>query len=98
MKPVDHALERLFRAAASAPGQGQDRPSPALEAQILASWQRRSHLEESTVLLSLFRRGVAVAAVVAAITVLLTLKGDDSQLPAMDSMVLDSVSELSQLP
>ena len=98
MKPVDHALDRLFRAAAKSPGQADGGPSPALEAQILAACQRRSHPEEFTVLLSLFRRGVAVAAAVAAVTVLLTLRGDDSQLPAVDSMVLDSVSELSLLP
>jgi hypothetical protein len=98
MKPVNHALDRLFRAAAHAPGQGQDHPSPALEAKILTNWRHRSRGEESMVLLSLFRRGVAVAAAVAAVTMLLTLRGDDTQLPAMDSMVLDSVSELSLLP
>jgi hypothetical protein len=98
MKPVNHALDRLFRAAIQAPGKGQDHPSAALEAKILANWQHRSRGEESIVLLSLFRRGVAIAAVVAAVTVLLTLRGDDTQLPAMDSMVLDSVSELSLLP
>jgi len=100
MKPGDNALDRLFRAAAHGPGQEDCRPSPALQAQILATWQHRAPAEEFTVMLSLFRRGVAVAAAVAAITVLLSLRGDDSQLqlPAMDSMVLDSVSELTPVP
>jgi hypothetical protein len=98
MKPDDHALDRLFRAAAGAPGTPSSGPSPELQARILAAWHQPPRPDEFAMLLSLFRRGVAVAAIVAAVTVLLSLRGDDAQLPAMDAMVFDSVSELNLLP
>jgi hypothetical protein len=99
---------RAHRAEADdsrSPG-AEERPqlSPELEARILAQRPRPSAsaalaLDDSpALLLALFRRGAALAALIALVTVLICLRGDESQLPAADAWVLDSVSELSFLP
>lgn len=80
------------------------RLSPELEARILASRPRRSpapavaHDDSPAWLLTVFRRGAALAGLIALVTVLICLRGDDSPFPAADAWVLDSVSELSFLP
>lgn len=100
MKPIDHALDRLFRAAAQPPLSSESSMPAALESRILNSLRSGPHAagDDFGTLMTLFRRGFAVAALVAAVTVLACLRGNDSQMPAMDSMVLDSVAQLSLLP
>lgn len=100
MKPVDHALDRLFRAAARAPGGASPVIPPGLAARVL---EARRHAEAApaddvVAVLPLFRRGLAVASLIAVVTVLLCHRSDSGQWPAVDSTILDSVAELSLLP
>ncbi|MBP7483152.1 MAG: hypothetical protein KA788_11510 [Lacunisphaera sp.] len=101
MKPEDHALDRLFRAAAAAP-RDADAPMPAaLQARILSArreWLGRGGADDFGAFLSLARRCLAGAALVAVATVLVCHRAQDNAVPAMDSMVLESVAELSLLP
>lgn len=101
MKPEEHALDRLFRAAAAAP-RDADGPMPAaLQARILSArreWLARGGGDDFGAVLSLARRCLVGATLVAVATVVLCHRAKDNVVPAMDSMVLQSVAELSLLP
>jgi hypothetical protein len=109
MKPVDHALDRLFRAAARPPAPDvesfPEEPvvMPArLQSRILAAhreWLGRRGSEEFLAMLSLIRRGLAVSALVAVGTALIChrLEEATTALP-VESMMTRSVAELSLLP
>jgi len=116
MKSVDHALDRLFRAAARArttertaeptaecspEAEGTEVMPAALQTRILASrreWLARRASEEFVAILALIRRGLAAAALVAIVTAVICHRGDDGRVPSVESMVLQSVAELSLLP
>lgn len=70
MKPVDHQLDRLFKAAAGAPGRPADALSAAMEQRILGRWRaERSGAGDWSELVAVFRRGLAFASLVAAVAV-----------------------------
>ena len=100
MKPIDHALNRLFTAAAGQRREDVTMP-PALQARILSArreWLARRTSDDFGAVLSLVERCLVGAALVAAATVLVCQRVEGSRIPAMDSMVLESVAELSSLP
>ena len=97
MKPHDHPLDRLFKAAAQAP-----RPVPAttpfaLESRVLAQWRRGESLDETLFgLLPLFRGGLALACAIALVAVTFSLR--EPAQPLDELIVLESVTELTYLP
>lgn len=61
MKPLDHTLDRLLRAAAAA-GRKQAAEVPlAVEARVLSGWRVGGGADEPLGLLPVFRRGLAFA-------------------------------------
>lgn len=105
MNPANHAIDRLFRAAARDASRfgTADTPvlTPALEARILATrhqWLSGRASDDFSAVLAILRRGLAVAMLAAAVTVLVCHRLDDRRFPAIDSVLVESVAELSLLP
>jgi hypothetical protein len=99
MRHEKDALDRLFKAAKNAcPQQNEGMPF-AIETRVLAL-RRSSPVQPDDLvgLLGLFRRGLAVAGLIALVTIWICLPGDENALPAMDVTVLDSVDEISSAP
>jgi hypothetical protein len=76
MKPMDRYLERLFHAAAAAPAPPTEEFSFAVEARVLQAFRaaRAGVGAEAAGLITLFRRGLAVAGACAAIAVLVSIE------------------------
>ena len=75
MKPVDRQLDRLLKAAASAPARPAEAPSVALERRVLAEWRTaRAGSGDWAGLIAVFRRGLAFATLVAIATVVVTIQ------------------------
>jgi hypothetical protein len=97
MKPNHTPLERLFKSAAQAP-----RPLPAeapfaVEARVLASFRHGSPAgEDAFGYLPLFRRGLALACLVAIAAIAVSYVGQRRSLD--EATVLNSVAEISYLP
>lgn len=68
MKNFD-PLQRLFRAAATAPRESPAAPAPALENRALSSWRAAAGEDDLVVLASLFRGAVACAACVMVLSI-----------------------------
>jgi hypothetical protein len=104
MKSVDQALDRLFRAAARASQPHlDDAPTmpTALQTRVLAArreWLARRASDEFGAMLALIRRGLAAAGLTAVITVLICHHFSDGPYPPVETMVTESVAELSLLP
>ena len=105
MNPEENALDRLLTAARRASNErAEPVPVPfSIEARILALRKGSSNFYGSPAddlrgLLRLFQRGLAVAGLVALVTIWFCLAGDENALPAMDVTVLDSAEEISFLP
>ena len=82
MNPVDRQLDRLLKAAATAPERGAEAPSLAVERRVLSEWRaRRGATGDWSELLAVFRRGLAFATLVAVAAIVVTLR----ELPREDS-------------
>lgn len=76
MNSVDRDLDRLLKAAASAPARPVDALSLAVERRVLAEWRTaRASVTDWTELVAVFRRGLAFATLVAVAAVVLTFQG-----------------------
>ena len=89
MNPMDRYLDRLLRSAAGSPARPGEAYSLATEARVLAALRsaRASFGSEAANLISLFRRGLAIAGACAAVAVLLSLSlqsGDPDLLTASE--------------
>lgn len=97
MKPLDHQLNRLFKAAAQSP-----RPLPteapfAIESRVLAQWRSgRGAEDELFSLLPLFRGGLALACAIALLAITFSLREPDQGLDEV--VIIESVAEMSYLP
>jgi hypothetical protein len=73
----------------------------AMESRILAArreWLSRRATDEFLAVLTLIRRGLAAAALVAILTAVICHSREDGRVASVESMVLQSVAELSLLP
>jgi len=82
MNPVDRQLDRLLKAAATAPERPSGSPSIAIERRVLSELRtRRGSAGDWADLVAVFRRGLAFATVVAVAAVVVTLR----EVPREDS-------------
>jgi hypothetical protein len=94
MKTGDHALQRLFRAAARGGDAEAAVLSPDLESQLLRAFGERLSRpapDELAALIVTIRRGLVAAALIALVTAVLCHHFEPSSIPAMDSLVMESV-------
>jgi len=73
MKPLDDPLGRLLRSAAQGPTPAVGELPFATEARVLARWRSGLDEDAGSAVLALFRRGLALAGALAAITVAVSL-------------------------
>ena len=96
MNESEHDLNRLLRAAARAPRELPDGPSPGLERRILAQWRSRAGaVEEWFTHLPLYRRALVVAcglALVALAVCFHDLTGDSADEVDLVTAPLDMTS------
>lgn len=65
MNPVDRCLNRLFKAASSAPKAPSGEATFALESRVMADWRARMNEEGGDFLLAWFRRAAICACILA---------------------------------
>jgi hypothetical protein len=73
MKPFDDPLDRLLRSAAQSPPRVLGALPFATETRVLTGWRSEQSEDSSLGLLHLFRRGLALAGALAALTVAVSL-------------------------
>ena len=78
MNPIDDQLNRLFRAAAQAPGTQASAVPFGLETRALAAWRASRSRESSIWDMALLVRGLIVASVIMAFSFLPVLKSSDT--------------------
>ena len=99
MKPIDNALYRLLKAAAAGSRPFEENVPYRVESRVLAACRSGLGVADDVLgLISLFRRGVVLASLVALIALAICRHGLTSETFTVESMVFDSVAEMSLLP
>ena len=76
MNPLDHALQRLFQAAARAPEPAPESLPSALESRVLARWRQETTDDRALLLAALFRRAILCASLITALSLVWSYQED----------------------